>query len=167
VLAARILGEAAILDGKNALQTQAYGAEARGSLTKSEVIISERRINFPAVRSCDILVAMSQESADLLSKTLKPGGTLIIDSTNVKVVPDVQAPTMCVPVTETVRRELGEAYYANMAMLGVLVRATKVVTRDSVERVIVDRLASKAPGNTRAFQLGFQLPSVLALGPRQ
>ena len=33
--------EAAILDGKNVLQTQAYGAEARGSLAKSEVIVSD------------------------------------------------------------------------------------------------------------------------------
>ncbi|MGQ9551711.1 MAG: 2-oxoacid:acceptor oxidoreductase family protein, partial [Candidatus Bathycorpusculaceae bacterium] len=41
VLAARILGKAAVLEGKNAVQTQAYGAEARGSLAKSEVIISD------------------------------------------------------------------------------------------------------------------------------
>ena len=33
VLAAQILGKAAVLDGKNAVQTQAYGAEARGSLS--------------------------------------------------------------------------------------------------------------------------------------
>jgi len=36
VLAGRILGEAAVYSGKNAVQTQSYGAEARGSAAKSE-----------------------------------------------------------------------------------------------------------------------------------
>ena len=35
VFAALVLGRAAVLDGRNVIQTQAYGAEARGSLTKS------------------------------------------------------------------------------------------------------------------------------------
>ena len=66
VLAAQILGKAAVLDGRNVLQTQSYGAEARGSLAKSEVIISDSKIGFPAVRKCDILVAMNQESLNVL-----------------------------------------------------------------------------------------------------
>ena len=77
VLAAQILGKAAILDGKNALQTQAYGAEARGSLSKSEVIVSDGKIGFPAVRRPDILIAMNQEALDKLLKDLKDDGTLI------------------------------------------------------------------------------------------
>jgi 2-oxoglutarate ferredoxin oxidoreductase subunit gamma len=59
VLAAQILGNAAVLDDKNAVQTQAYGAEARGSLCRGEVIISDGKIHFPSVRESDILVAMN------------------------------------------------------------------------------------------------------------
>ena len=91
VLAAQILGKAAILDGKNALQTQAYGAEARGSLAKSEVIISDDKIGFPAVRKCDILVAMNQEALNTFLKDLKENGTLIVDSTNITTMPETKA----------------------------------------------------------------------------
>ncbi|MGD8546126.1 MAG: 2-oxoacid:acceptor oxidoreductase family protein, partial [Candidatus Bathyarchaeota archaeon] len=60
VLAGQILGRAAVLSGKNAVQTQIYGAEARGSAAKSEVIISDGKIGYPYVRKCDILVTMSR-----------------------------------------------------------------------------------------------------------
>ena len=41
ILAGIILAEAAILDGKEAIQTQSYGPEARGGASKSEVLISD------------------------------------------------------------------------------------------------------------------------------
>jgi 2-oxoglutarate ferredoxin oxidoreductase subunit gamma len=65
VLAGQVLGRAAVYDGWNVVQTQSYGAEARGTTAKSEVIISNSRIGFPAVRRCDILVAMDQEALDV------------------------------------------------------------------------------------------------------
>src|SRR4030042_287432 len=105
VLAAQILGKAAILDGKNVLQTQAYGAEARGSLAKSEVIISDGKIGFPAVRKCDILVAMNQESLNTLIKDLKEDGILIVDTTNARGIPETKARTLKIPITETAKKE--------------------------------------------------------------
>ena len=71
-------------DRKNAVQTQSYGAEARGSATKSEVIISDDRIGFPIVRKCDVLIAMNQEALDKYLKDLKEDGILIADTTNIK-----------------------------------------------------------------------------------
>ncbi|MCJ7469430.1 2-oxoacid:acceptor oxidoreductase family protein, partial [Candidatus Bathyarchaeota archaeon] len=41
VLAGQILGKAAAYDGKNVVQTQSYGSEARGSAAKSEIVISD------------------------------------------------------------------------------------------------------------------------------
>jgi 2-oxoglutarate ferredoxin oxidoreductase subunit gamma len=158
VLAARILGEAAVLDGKNVLQTQAYGAEARGSLTKSEVIISDEKIGFPAVRELDVLVTMNQEATDALVKGLKDGGTLIVDSSNVKSVPETRAKVHRIPITETAKEALGEGFYANMVMLGVLTEITGVVTRESVEKAIAGSLAEKhAEANLKAFRGGLHL----------
>ncbi|RLI42851.1 2-oxoacid:ferredoxin oxidoreductase subunit gamma, partial [Candidatus Bathyarchaeota archaeon] len=91
ILAGQILGRAAVHDGKNAVQTQSYGAEARGSAAKSEVIISDDKIGFPVVRKCDILVAMSQEAVEKNVKDLKEDGILVVDSLMVKNVPKVKA----------------------------------------------------------------------------
>lgn len=158
MLAARILGEAAVLDGKNVLQTQAYGAEARGSLTKSEVIISNGKIGFPAVRELDLLVTMSQEATNSLLKGLKETGTLIVDSSNVTNVSETKAVVHRLPITETAKKALGEGFYANMVMLGALTEITGIVTRESVERAIGESLAKKNPEiNVKAFREGLRL----------
>ena len=47
ILAGQILAEAVIRDGKNAVQTQSYGPEARGGASKAEVIISNDDIDYP------------------------------------------------------------------------------------------------------------------------
>ncbi len=158
VLAAQILGKAAVLDGKNALQTQAYGAEARGSLSKSEVIISDGKIGFPAVRKPDILVAMSQEALDKLLKDLKPDGTLIVDSTNITTIPETNAKVHKIPMTETAKKTFGDTIYANMIMLGVFVKITNLVTVQSMENTIRENVSAKTvETNVNAFRKGLQL----------
>jgi len=157
-LAAHILGKAAVLDGKKALQTQAYGAEARGSLAESEVVMSESRIGFPAVRKPDILVAMSQEALDRLFKDLKENGTLIIDSSNVTKVPESKARVYRFPITETAKKTFGEAMYANMVMLGAFIKMTRLVTVQSMEKAIEENVSAKTvETNINAFRRGLHL----------
>jgi 2-oxoglutarate ferredoxin oxidoreductase subunit gamma len=140
------------------VQTQAYGAEARGSLAKSEVIISEGKIGFPAVRKPDILVAMSQEALDKLLKDLKKNGTLIVDSTNVAPTPETRAEVHSIPMAETAKKTFGETIYANMIMLGALIRITNLVTVHSMERTIKENVSARTvENNVNAFRKGFQL----------
>lgn len=161
VLAARILGRAAVLDGRNALQTQAYGAEARGSLTRSEVIISEDKIGFPAVRKSDVLVTMSQEATNVMSKDLRETGTLIVDSGSVKDVPATKATVHRFPMTDTAKRRLGGEIYANMVMLGVLLQVTRVADVESVEKAIRESVPGRSVSdNVEAFREGLMLEPV-------
>jgi 2-oxoglutarate ferredoxin oxidoreductase subunit gamma len=158
VLAAQILGKAAVLDGRNALQTQSYGAEARGSLAKSEVIISDSKIGFPAVRKCDILVAMNQESLNVLVEDLKEDGLLIVDCTNVTDVPETRAQVHKIPITETAKKAFGEAFYANMIMLGAFTRITGLVSTEAMEKTIRENVSKKTiEANIKAFQKGLEL----------
>jgi len=155
VLAGQILGRAAIYDGKNAVQTQSYGAEARGSMAKSEVIISDDKIGFPIVRKCDILVAMNQEAVEKNVKDLKEDGMLLVDSGRVKNVPKTYARIFKVPATETAENFCGGKLYANLVMLGALIEITKVVSEGSVESAIRDSVAEKAVViNFQAFKKG-------------
>jgi len=67
------------------------------------VIISESRIGLPAVRKCDVLIAMNQESLDKYLPLLKDDGTLIVDS-GVEKSQGVKAKTYEVPAVETARK---------------------------------------------------------------
>jgi 2-oxoglutarate ferredoxin oxidoreductase subunit gamma len=158
VLAAQVLGKAAVLDGKNALQTQAYGAEARGTLTKSEVIISDGKIDFPVVRKCDILVAMNQEALNAFLKDLKETGILIVDSTNITAVPETKAKVYKIPITETAKKTFREAMYANMVMLGAFTKITNPVSKQAMEKAVKESVSEKAvETNIKAFRKGLRL----------
>lgn len=157
VLAGQILGKAAALEGKNVVQTQSYGAEARGSLVKSEVIISDSRIGFPAVRRCDVLVAMNQESLDKYLPLLKDDGILIVDS-SIEKIPEVKAKTYKVPAVETAKKVFGESLFANMVILGALTKITQLVSVESMEKSIRESVSEKTlETNLNAFRKGLQL----------
>ena len=71
LLAGIVLAEAAILEGKNAVQTQSYGPEARGGASKSEVIISDGPIDYPKATIVDICLAMTQEALQITKWSLR------------------------------------------------------------------------------------------------
>jgi 2-oxoglutarate ferredoxin oxidoreductase subunit gamma len=157
-LAGQILGRAAVYDGKYAVQTQSYGAEARGSAAKSEVIVSDESIMFPKVKRCDILVAMSQTALSKNSTDLKADGVLLIDKDMVKEVSELNAKIFCVPATSTAEAEFKRRIFANVVMLGALTEVTKIVSRKAMENAIRDSISEETlEENLRGFQLGLQL----------
>ncbi|MFQ6081330.1 MAG: 2-oxoacid:acceptor oxidoreductase family protein, partial [Candidatus Bathyarchaeia archaeon] len=146
----------AVYDGKHAVQTQSYGAEARGSAAKSEVIISDEKISFPKVRKCDVLVTMSQSALDKHLKDLKESGTLLVDEDMVKEVPKIEARVFKVPATRIAEAELGSKIYANVVMLGALTKITGMVSRRAVEKAIVDSVPEEVKeNNLEGFKKGF------------
>ena len=157
VLAGQILGRAAVHDGKNAVQTQSYGAEARGSAARSEVIISDGRIAFPKVRKCDVLVAMSQQALDKYIDNLKENGVLLVD-TLVRQVPDTHEKLYRIPATETAEKTLGNKLYANVVMLGALVKATEITSVEAMRKAIAESVPKKfLEANLKAFEEGLKL----------
>ena len=64
----------------NAVQTQSYGPESRGGASRADVIISSDEIDYPEVKTPDVLVVMAQEAADKYASKVKPGGKIIVDT---------------------------------------------------------------------------------------
>ena len=60
ILTGIILAEAAISMGKNAIQSQSYGPEARGGASKSEIIVSDKEIYFTKVNKPNLFLALTQ-----------------------------------------------------------------------------------------------------------
>ena len=78
ITAAILLGEAAVIhEGINAGQSQSYGAAARGGATRSDVILSEDKIDFPGVIEPNIVVCLTQEAYSTYAPEIRPGGMLL------------------------------------------------------------------------------------------
>ena len=158
ILAGIILAEAAILEGKQAIQTQSYGPEARGGASKAEVIISDEPIDYPKIITADILLAMSQEACTKYAGVLKKGGKMIVDATNVEDIPAIDADIVSAPITKAARDNLKKDMFANIVALGVLVGSTGIVGRDSILQAVLARVPKGTEEvNTKALQLGFDL----------
>lgn len=155
ILAGLILAEAAaIYDDKNALQSQSYGPQARGGLSKSELIISDEDIDFPKVQSPDILLAMSQESADHYSTDLRKDAIVVVDSQYVDRLPTKS--TCAVPITEIACRATGQNITASMTALGIITGLTEVVSHDALLKAVADRAPKgTAEMNCKAVEAGF------------
>jgi len=157
IMAGVILGAAAVTyDKKYATQTQAYSSELRGGFAATWLIISDEPVVYPRVAHPDVLAAQAQDSITRYAKALKPDGTLIIDSDMIQEIPAGLKRVYRVPATSIARNEIKLAITANMAMLGALCKVTGVVSRQALEKAIVDSVPKgKDQINLKAFALGF------------
>ncbi len=145
---------ATIYDGKNATQTQSYGAEQRGGASRSEVIISDGEIDFPKVISADLLLAMSQEACDKYFRETKPDGIVIVDSDHVTRVPTTRA--IRVPITQLAEQATGRAIAANIVALGLIVGLTDVIGREAARQSVLARAPRGTDEmNLKALEAGF------------
>lgn len=157
ILAGIILAEAAIADGKEAIQSQSYGPEARGGSSKSEVIISERRIHYPKVAAPDLLLAMTQEALNKYGPDLKEDGRLIVDSTFVRDVPAQYKQVHAVPITQLAKEKCGRELFANIVALGTIAKLTDTVGLPALEQAVLARVPKGTEEMNRlALTTGYQ-----------
>ncbi len=157
ILAGVIMAEAAsIYDGKQAVQSQSYGPEARGGASKSEVIISEESIDYPKATVVDALLALTQEACDKYSHDLKEGGILLIDSDLVTKRPAGNFRVVSFPIINTAKNDVGREIVANIVALGAIVALTGVVTKESAEKAVLSRVPEAfLELNKKAFNMGY------------
>jgi 2-oxoglutarate ferredoxin oxidoreductase subunit gamma len=157
ILAAVILGRAAVMyDNKYAVQTQVYGPEARGGASMSAVIIDDEPVLYPKVITPDIFVIMSQEGFEKYGKAACSEAEMLVDSTLVHSRPGCRY--IEIPATREARETLGRDIVANIIMLGALVAATGVVSRNSIEKAILDSVPKGTESlNLKAMKRGFEL----------
>lgn len=157
ITAGIILAEAALLDGKMAIQSQSYGPEARGGSSKAEVIISDEAIHFGRVMHPETLLVMSQEAADKYSADCTPDSLIITDSLFVENVP-VSAHRVDLPITRTAVSTCGKALFANIVALGAVAALTNCVSVESLTKAVMDRVPKGTEdANKKALAAGFEL----------
>ena len=155
ILAGVILGQGAINDGKEAVQSQSYGPESRGGAARSEVIIADEEIDYPMVIAADCLVTLSQPGYDKYRTGIKPGATVIVDEDLVEVD---EPPAGCtfhqLPFTKAADK-LGNRIFTNIVVLGSVCAITGVVTQESLLEAVKANVPKRfLESNTQAFMEG-------------
>jgi len=156
LLAGIVLAEAAILDDKNAVQTQSYGPEARGGSSKAEVVISEEDIDYPKATDPDYLLALTNDAYRTYGKMHGKG--LIIADSSVTLDPEIKSRTVQVPILDTAANVVGKKVVANIVALGVLGGMSKVVRPETLEKAVLNRVPKGTEDlNLKALRAGLEL----------
>ena len=159
LLAGKVIAEAAaIYDGRTATQAQSYGPEARGGVSRSDVVISDGDIDFPVATNLDFLLAMTQESVDAYIGDVKEGGTVLVDDSLVESVPEGNYRVVRAPIVETARDRVGRQITANLVAVGLIAGLTGIVSVSSLESAVHARVPrGTEDSNLNAFHAGLEL----------
>ena len=143
VLSSYILGQAAVFDGKKAIQNQSYGSESRGGECRGDVIISNEDIYELEPSDNDVLVAMTQPAYDKFVPMLKPGGTLILDKdlviTDTKLDPKGIS-KYGISATDIAFKQFGRKIIANMLILGFMNTLLNLVGIEALEKAVAENV---------------------------
>jgi len=159
ITAAIILAEAAVIyENLNAVQSQSYGAEARGGATRSDIIISDSVIHFPKVIQPNVLVCLTQNAYNKFYPIIRPGGLLIADTRFVQIEKKVDAQQKEIEMYETVMAKIGKPIVFNICMLGAVIALTGLVAPESIMKVLEHRIPQDfLDMNRQALDIGLAL----------
>ncbi|WP_347489538.1 2-oxoacid:acceptor oxidoreductase family protein [Desulfoscipio sp. XC116] len=159
IVGGRILAYAAILEGKNAVQTQSYGIAARGGYSEAQVLISEGEVYSPKCEKPNLVLALTQTAYDRYYEQVDKD-CLIIYEKDV-VTPKRARNDLGYPFKETCL-EVGSLKVINVLFLGVILKNMSIVKEDSMVDAIKEMLPPKIHAlNLKAFYKGFN-PTNLA-----
>jgi 2-oxoglutarate ferredoxin oxidoreductase subunit gamma len=157
LLAGVLIAEAGMHDGLYVAQTQSYGPEARLGASKCEVVLSTKEIAFPEVEEPDLLLCLSKDAYVKHGVELAPNGIRVVEK-RVTEETDVHD-ALLLPIQE-IAHEVGDIIVANVVALGALISLTKVVSNESIEKAIVERVKPRYISlNMKAFEAGYELGS--------
>ncbi len=154
ILASVIFAEAAVLAGMNATQSQAYGPEARGGLSKAETIVSNVPIDYTKVEKPDMLLALTQGSLDKYAESVAGDAVIIMDDSLVR--PEtLPCRLLSLPILRTASEVVGKPMTANIVAVGAI-NAALGLFDDEVMFEAVRRHIPRGTEelNTKAFQAG-------------
>ena len=160
LLAGEVLATAFMLAGKKVTWYPSYGAEMRGGTVNCEVVTSDEEVSAVNKLDTDYVIALNQASFDRFLKKIKNGGHMITNSTLVKDLKNrADINYIFAPITK-LAEDLGNVKMANILAVGVLAKASKMVSMEhlmqALDAVLPPHRKNLLPLNIKALKIGYE-----------
>lgn len=141
-----------------------YGAEMRGGTANCVVKINDTPIASPYAKTFDILFAMNGPSVDKFKMTVKPGGTILVNTSMVtldeKTYPDT-VDVFGVPADD-LAQQTNNPKGANLVMLGSMIKKTGLFEIELFEKTMCQYFEEKGKAkfnqnNKKALMAGYEV----------
>jgi 2-oxoglutarate ferredoxin oxidoreductase subunit gamma len=168
VVAGNVLAYAAVEAGKNLLATVSYGAEMRGGTARANISISDDQIDSPIIDEPNIAMIMNAPSFVKYIDIVKKGSLVIVNSSMIddELINTKKDDINLIKVDATNQAiKMGNIKVANIIMLGVLIRKTEMLDKDSMVKGLARAFRKDKKGlyyiNIEAFDTGLKLAEEL------
>ena len=132
----KVIAYKGLIENKNVSWLPSYGPEMRGGTANCSVIISDDPVGAPIISNPDVLVAMNLPSLDKYESQVKPGGTILVDSSLIeKKVAREDVNVYYIPATK-LAGENGAPTLANMILVGKLLEVFGEYDVELVEKAL-------------------------------
>jgi len=155
-----MLAYAGMHEGKEVSWLPSYGPEMRGGTCNCTVVVSDKPVGSPVIRSPRAVVAMNLPSLEKFEPDIRSGGLLLINSSLIDRGTERDDLTVIEVPANEMATELGNPRGANMVALGAYLGATDAVSLEEIENVIRETFAAKPAVievNIEALHKGYEL----------
>jgi len=144
MLMGRILAYAGMIEGKNVTWMPSYGPEMRGGTANCTVVVSDEPVASPVVDKAETVVAMNIPSMIKFQDFLVENGYFFLNKSVIDREPDKKEDIKIYKIEcNEIADKLGNLKVANMVMLGAVIGATKIVSKESVFKALEKKLTGK------------------------
>lgn len=161
ILLGIVTAHAAVIEGNYSSQGAVYGAQVRGGIAASEVVLSTEPVIFPYIEQSDMLLSLSQEAFDYYLAGAKRGSIIIIDSGLITVDDNVREKFKVYekPFTRLSIKNFKTHTLANMIAFGFVAHFLKEFISERSALEAIERSVSKKfqKLDKEAFRLGLSL----------
>ena len=161
LLAGEVLANAFMIDDKNVTWYPSYGAEMRGGTVNCTVVMSDEEVSAVQKSKAEFIIVLNQASFDRYTSWVKPGGTIIVNSSLAEVKKTRNDITyVFAPITQIAQEKLENIKMSNILALGILSRISGLVSLEvlgkALNNVIPPHRKSLIPKNIEALKLGYE-----------
>jgi 2-oxoglutarate ferredoxin oxidoreductase subunit gamma len=153
-LAGTIIGQAAIYDGRDAVQSTKYGSAITGGETRSEIKVSTKKIIYPRVTDIDVYVAFTLEDLEEYFESF-----IYLSATEVakRIPEDIKNRLILAPLI-TIAEKIGNRKVANVVLVGVMNQLFNLASEKAFLKSIKELTPSVYhKSNVEAFKQGYTL----------
>ncbi len=140
-------------------QAQSYGPASRGGACRTDVVISDQKINYPKSSRPDVMIFMSEEARKRLLSEADPERTLVVyDNTLIKSIPaPYDKRTFAVPATGEAEKEFKNRMVANIYMLGAVIELINPGSFEVLKQIVSKSVPKKYEElNIKALEAGHE-----------
>ncbi|MGI6153162.1 MAG: 2-oxoacid:acceptor oxidoreductase family protein [Christensenellaceae bacterium] len=160
LLAGQIVAYSGLAEGKNVSWLPSYGPEMRGGTANCNVVVSDEEVASPIVVEADCAVVMNRPSMEQFEKSVRPGGTLIMNSDLIQIEPTRSDIRVIKIPANALAEKAGSIKAANMVILGAYNACANVVDNktiiQSLEKIMGEKKKHLIPMNETALEYGAQ-----------